>query len=1007
MGKSPERDRHGLVAGVLAALMAVLIACAAAPGARAESIGPIDFESYGTGNINGQNGWSKTGGYDSEVAEVAGFPDASSYGFDSKALRISNKLMSGSFGDQTISPQLTTAAGESLANRHFEASFSIGTTKETEQEGLSLSVSPDDGQGSRMSYLSFVDQPDGVHVTFYDVADPGPLGTVAEFEPTELPTLNRTEAHTVRFSMDLVPGAGNDVVRIFIDGVLLHTGTSWEDYYRFDPEQAGNGNVVPGTSGLIFRTGGSGENPAVDGQGYLIDGVAFASSARSPETVTVNDDLVGPGPSGSNCAEPDFETVQDAASAVASGSTILVCAGTYTEQVDIDKSLTVLGNSAADTTIKAPATLVTKFTSSNSNKPVVYVHNDATVSLRNVTVDGDGKGNGNYRLDGIAFHNADGALRNSAVLHVRDTPLSGNQAGVGLLVINDDAASRDLLVRGNQFADFQKNAIAITGAGLSADVSNNTITAAGFTNLIAQNGVQLGEGAGGSISGNEISDIGYSPNSWCAGGILLLEAAAGVTVSGNTLDNIQCGIYGQESNAAEITGNTLLGNRYAVTLFDNPATVDGNTIDATGAGFPDSEAIFAAEYTADKGFLVKADHNTLLGNTEAALALADFDSDAFSARMEAHFNRIAGNAIGALDEAAGSLEAQNNWWGCNDGPGEPGCDPIEEDVEGTIDASPWLVLRLGASPSTVYKEVGQSQLTADLAHNSNGGVAGSGFPDGTEIGFGATGGTVWPASDATVDGLARSLFGAGGALATADTTATLDNETVHAPVEIVEPPEGPEGPQGETGPEGPQGETGPEGPQGETGPEGPQGETGPEGPQGETGPEGPQGETGPEGPQGETGPEGPQGETGPEGPEGKQGHEGEHGKDGSDGKEGPRGKSGKGRSLALQRKMTVSFPRPVAAVRKGKARVKVRCSGTLSNRCIGTLVLRAGGTASKSVYSIQRGHKAVVRISLTGKLRTKFLAAKDEGGAMQARLFARTAQTSGSPQVTSRLIRLK
>ncbi len=571
-----------------------------------------------------------------------------------------------------------------------------------------MSVSPDDGQGSRMSYLSFVDQPDGVHVTFYDVDDPGPLPTVAEFEPTELPVLDRSEAHTIRFAMDLVPGAGNDVVRIFIDGALVHTGTSWEDYYRFDAEQTGNGNVVPTTSGLIFLTRGSGTNPGVAGQGYVLDDVAFASSAAASGSFTVNDDLAGPGPSGADCEAPDFTTIQSAASAVAAGSTILVCAGSYVEQVDLGKSLTVIGNAAADTSVVAPAALATKFTTSGPNKPVVYVHDGATVALRNLTVDGDGQGNANYRIVGVAFDDADGSLRNSAVVRVRNTPLNGNQAGVGLLAVDEDGEGRDLLVRGNSFSEFQKNAIVVSGEGLSADVSNNAIEGAGFTELIAQNGVQIGQGAGGSVTGNEIGEIGYSPNSWCAAGILLLEAAP-VTVSGNALDHIQCGIYGQESGGAEILGNTLLENRYAVTLFDNAATVSDNVIDASGGGFPDSEAIFAAEYTADQGFLVRAERNTLLGNTEAALALADFDADAYKARMEAHLNRIAGNAVGALDEGAGSLEAQNNWWGCNAGPGEAGCDPVEEDVEGTIDASPWLVLGLAASPATVYKEVGQSQ----------------------------------------------------------------------------------------------------------------------------------------------------------------------------------------------------------------------------------------------------------------------------------------------------------
>ena len=36
---------------------------------------------------------------------------------------------------------------------------------------------------------------------------------------------------------------------------LAATGTTWEDYYRYDPEQLGNGNQVPSVSKLLFREG--------------------------------------------------------------------------------------------------------------------------------------------------------------------------------------------------------------------------------------------------------------------------------------------------------------------------------------------------------------------------------------------------------------------------------------------------------------------------------------------------------------------------------------------------------------------------------------------------------------------------------------------------------------------------------------------------------------------------------------------------------------------------------
>ncbi len=163
--------RWGVVVAVLA-VSAMLVA-----SAGADSIGPTTFESptFTLGDINGQDGWTKTGPYDAAVATVSSFPAAFGYGFGAQALRISNAVVSGSFGDQTFSSGLANPAGEAPAQTHFEASFNIGTTQAAQQSGLSIAVSPDNGSGARMSYLRFEDQADGVHVFFDDVTDTGPL----------------------------------------------------------------------------------------------------------------------------------------------------------------------------------------------------------------------------------------------------------------------------------------------------------------------------------------------------------------------------------------------------------------------------------------------------------------------------------------------------------------------------------------------------------------------------------------------------------------------------------------------------------------------------------------------------------------------------------------------------------------------------------------------------------------------------------------------------------------
>ena len=268
--------------------------------AGADTIGPITFESsqgYVVGGIHGQpipstlpNGaWSKTGPYDVMVAPISTYPDAAGYGFGSQALRISNAVTSGSFGDQTFSPGLADEAGETGADNaglsgglrqpHFDASFLIGTTQAELEPGLRMTVSPDRGDGARMSFLRFEDQLDGVHVIFADATNRGPVGAETTFTESDVATLDRDRSHLVQFSIDFADGTAKDTVKIYVDNKLVKTGTTWEDYYRYDPEQTPQGNEVPTVDKLLFRQSGA-PSPGTVGEGFLVDRVILGSSGR-------------------------------------------------------------------------------------------------------------------------------------------------------------------------------------------------------------------------------------------------------------------------------------------------------------------------------------------------------------------------------------------------------------------------------------------------------------------------------------------------------------------------------------------------------------------------------------------------------------------------------------------------------------------------------------------------------------------------------------------------------
>ena len=108
------------------------------------------------------------------------------------------------------------------------------------QDGLHLDVSPDNGEGGRMSYIRLDDTADGIAVSFQDVPEPGGGWVRYEFG-----TLSRDVPHTIKFWIKLNPGPDNDRVGIYIDGRSAgQCFTTWENSTQ----------PVPISDRLLFRS---------------------------------------------------------------------------------------------------------------------------------------------------------------------------------------------------------------------------------------------------------------------------------------------------------------------------------------------------------------------------------------------------------------------------------------------------------------------------------------------------------------------------------------------------------------------------------------------------------------------------------------------------------------------------------------------------------------------------------------------------------------------------------
>lgn len=256
----------------------------------------INFETFAAGTSHNQSGWSSSGsigaggpGFDHAIVNNTSAPAA----FGTKSLRISNAVTSGSFGDQTYSASLPNEAGETSAvnggisggtrqNKYFAEWQFVSADPSGEQVGLSVVASPDRGDGARMSWIQMTDTPAGINVNFNDYQR-GLGNTCASglnFVQTAIASgLDRATPHTIRIEMDFVDGIANDVVRVYIDGILRHTGTSWEDYFR-DCE----GNPTRTVDSILFRTAGTAA-PANIGKGFLIDNLLTGSSTPATSVI--------------------------------------------------------------------------------------------------------------------------------------------------------------------------------------------------------------------------------------------------------------------------------------------------------------------------------------------------------------------------------------------------------------------------------------------------------------------------------------------------------------------------------------------------------------------------------------------------------------------------------------------------------------------------------------------------------------------------------------------------
>jgi hypothetical protein len=512
--------------------------------------------------------------------------------------------------------------------------------------------------------------------------------------------------------------------------ILNNTGTACIDNNTFDSWASGQ-YAIKGDAALsaaislgpnntfVDQTGGSGAGYEL----YLLStGYAVGASSSAdivqvsgcgtppPTEVWVDDnyDEASCTAAGHTWQYDCFDNIQDGVDAVA-GSIVHVGPGTYVEQVEITTDLTLQG-AGSGTVIQSPDTLTKKYTTSADNYPIVYVHDAHDVTIQDLVVDGAGKGNANYRFQGIGYHNAGGTVDSVEIKDVRDTPFSGAQHGVALYVYNEDDTSRSITVSNCNIHDFQKNAMALNANAttpLAVDVHGNQVTGYGATDVTAQNGIQVWADQGtGSVADNTVTGIAYdntnASTKWVATSIL--NYYADLDITGNSVSNGHVGIYNIDGDG-QINSNNITIEKVGVYAFgivasDPPeavpspfgedgvaskalggaklqaattlnVTVSGNTVTFSGCDNTDTFGIEADAGYGPNDMDFSAQNNAVTGfdvGIEIYKCESDCDTGVFTS-VKANHNNISGNTIGLRSNVSDvTVDAENNYWGDVDGP---------------------------------------------------------------------------------------------------------------------------------------------------------------------------------------------------------------------------------------------------------------------------------------------------------------------------------------------------
>ena len=350
------------------------------------------------------------------------------------------------------------------------------------------------------------------------------------------------------------------------------------------------------------------------------------------------------------CAsECDHTTIQAAVNAATAGDTIEVGAGTYIENLGINKiGITLQGAGSASVTIIG----------------------QQWITASDVTIDG-------FTSDGTIIIDDSGGVISGGT--ISNNVITGDSYGIRVGYGNGFGVDHITII-GNVITANTNKGILFYNAGDYATQRISYITISG--NQITTN------------SGTGISTYGTGPNTIInnivennIGNGISIKYDDGDVVRGNTVTgNDAMGINMHQVTNTIVEYNTVSGhvNPDVVTTFWGP-------LEGVGKG----SGIYVHE--ASTGNIIRS--NDIIGNNNGILISSE-DGEQPSSNV-INYNDIVNNndfgVLNALVNPATPVNAEYNWWGCLEGPSNVACD----DVSANVDYDPW------------YANVGYTELRTE------------------------------------------------------------------------------------------------------------------------------------------------------------------------------------------------------------------------------------------------------------------------------------------------------